>query len=91
MPLPPTPSGATVYLLRSLSKPDQPYVGLTRGPIQDRLRRHNKGHVRSTVRHRPWQLHATFWFADEGTATTFERYLKSGSGRAFARRHFETS
>jgi hypothetical protein len=26
--------------------------------------------------------------ADEPTAVQFERYLKSGSGRAFAKRHF---
>jgi hypothetical protein len=29
-------------------------------------------------------------FADEQTARRFERYLKSGSGRAFAKRHFGT-
>jgi len=27
-------------------------------------------------------------FADGSTAARFERYLKSGSGRAFAKRHF---
>ena len=28
-------------------------------------------------------------FSDEKRAIRFERYLKSGSGRAFAKRHFE--
>jgi hypothetical protein len=28
-------------------------------------------------------------FSDETRAVRFERYLKSGSGRAFAKRHFE--
>jgi hypothetical protein len=28
-------------------------------------------------------------FTDENRAIRFERYLKSGSGRAFAKRHFE--
>jgi hypothetical protein len=31
----------------------------------------------------------TVEFASEQTALRFERYLKSGSGRAFAKRHFE--
>jgi hypothetical protein len=33
--------------------------------------------------------HVTIHFPDEQRALDFERYLKSGSGRAFARRHFE--
>jgi hypothetical protein len=31
---------------------------------------------------------ATVEFADPIRAAAFERYLKSGSGRAFAKRHF---
>jgi putative endonuclease len=41
-----------------------------------------------TARHRPWRLPAAVEFASEGLAARFERYLKTGSGRAFARRHF---
>jgi hypothetical protein len=54
--------------------------------VHDRLARHNTGDVASTSPHRPWHLHA--WFADPDTARRFERYLKSDSGRAFAKLHF---
>jgi len=36
-----------------------------------------------------WQLHVTIELADEDRALAFERYLKSGSGRACAKRHFD--
>jgi hypothetical protein len=39
-----------------------------------------------TVHHRPWQVIVSVEFLDERTAVRFERYLKSGSDRAFARR-----
>ena len=42
-----------------------------------------------TAAHRPWHLHVVIEFAEESTAIRFERYLKSGSGRRFAKRHFE--
>ena len=38
--------------------------------------------------YRPWHLHVTIELPDEQRAIDFERYLKSGSGRAFAKRHF---
>lgn len=80
--------GATVYLLRSLSHPDQPYIGLSQSRISERLRRHNHGDVPATARYRPWRIEAALWFRSRKTAAHFERYLKSGSGRAFAKRHF---
>ena len=64
------------------------YVGLT-SDVRGRLSDHNTGRCPHTARRRPWQLHVVMEFADEATATRFERYLKSGSGRAFAKRHFE--
>jgi hypothetical protein len=42
----------------------------------------------SSLFHKPWQLVACVEFADEKTAVRFERYLESGSGRAFAKRPF---
>ncbi|MHC4137478.1 MAG: GIY-YIG nuclease family protein [Planctomycetota bacterium] len=68
--------------------PDAALRRLTRLPIHDRLRRHNAGDLPSTARYRPWRLRAAFWFADIDKAAAFERYLKTGSGRAFAKRHF---
>jgi putative endonuclease len=44
--------------------------------------------TRSTIHGRPWRLASYFAFADEIKARNFERYLKSGSGKTFANRHF---
>jgi putative endonuclease len=50
---------------------------------------HNAGRCPHTVSRRPWQRHVVIEFSNERSAIRFERYLKSGSGRAFAKRHFE--
>ena len=76
-----------VYLLRSCSCPDQTYVGPT-GDLKGRLRAHNAGRSPHTAKGRPWRLAVAVAFGDEETALRFERYLKTGSGRGFARRHF---
>jgi predicted GIY-YIG superfamily endonuclease len=76
-----------VYILRSLSDPSRPYIGLT-SDVRARLADHNAGRCPHTARHRPWQLDVTIELPDEQRAIAFERYLKSGSGRAFAKRHF---
>jgi len=44
--------------------------------------------TQGTARHKPWELVASVEFASKTSAVCFERYLKSGSGRAFAKRHF---
>jgi predicted GIY-YIG superfamily endonuclease len=54
-----------------------------------RLSEHNSGKSRHTVKFRPWELSAYIAFPDLPRALSFERYLKSGSGRAFAKKHFE--
>jgi putative endonuclease len=79
-----------VYVLRSESNPTKHYVGVT-GNVDERIEWHNSGPSSQTVRHRPWSVIVSIEFADERTAIAFERYLKSGSGRAFARRHFASS
>lgn len=76
-----------VYLLRSTSR-GRPYIGLT-SDFPARLAAHNAGQNPSTARHRPWVLVALVEFTNESTAARFERYLKSGSGRAFAKKHLE--
>jgi putative endonuclease len=75
-----------VYLLRSLAFPEQRYIGLT-SSLKSRLRAHNAGQSIHTAKYKPWQLVAYFAFKDEGKAASFEKYLKSGSGRAFANSH----
>jgi len=75
-----------VYILKSHHEPPHFYIGVT-AATEDRLLDHNAGRCPHTVRYRPWSLHVTIEFASENTALLFERYLKSGSGRAFAKRH----
>jgi predicted GIY-YIG superfamily endonuclease len=76
-----------VYILRSRSDPARPYIGVTHG-VGARLADHNAGRCPHTARHRPWHVHVSIQLPDEDRAIAFERYLKSGSGRAFAKRHF---
>jgi len=76
-----------VYLLISEMHPHQHYVGLSRD-LKKRLAEHNAGHSIHTSKFIPWKIAAYFAFADESTASSFERYLKSGSGKAFLKRHF---
>jgi predicted GIY-YIG superfamily endonuclease len=57
--------------------------------VHGRLADHNAGRCPHTAKHRPWRHHVVIEFPDEQRAIRFERYLKSGSGRAFAKRHFE--
>lgn len=76
-----------VYVLRSLVDPDRHYVGRT-ADLAGRLASHNAGESPQTARHRPWQVVVLVQFVSEQRAADFEKFLKSGSGRAFARQHF---
>ncbi|HEY0874376.1 MAG TPA: GIY-YIG nuclease family protein [Vicinamibacterales bacterium] len=76
-----------VYILRSESNPSRHYVGITDN-VDARLEWHNRGPSGHTVNHRPWSLVVTMEFRTEKAARVFEKYLKSGSGRAFTKRHF---
>jgi predicted GIY-YIG superfamily endonuclease len=75
-----------VYLLESIADPQQRYVGLT-DDLRARLAIHNAGRSPHTSKFKPWRLIAYVAFADEAKAVAFERYLKTGSGRAFSNRH----
>jgi predicted GIY-YIG superfamily endonuclease len=72
-----------VYLIRSRSAPTRRYIGYSDN-LRQRLADHNAGKNPSTAHDRPWQLHAYLAFSDKHLASAFERYLKSGSGHAFA-------
>jgi predicted GIY-YIG superfamily endonuclease len=78
-----------VYIIRSKADPAHHYVGITNN-IDSRLEWHNHGPSGYTVNHRPWSLVVALEFPTEKAARRFEKYLKSGSGRAFATRHFAT-
>jgi len=55
--------------------------------LKTRLAKHNKGDVSHTSKFLPWELRTYIAFSTREQAAEFERYLKSGSGRAFASRH----
>ena len=76
-----------VYVLLSTVHQNRYYTGLTSN-VQARLAAHNEGLSKHTANGRPWNLVTTIEFLDAERAKTFEMYLKSGSGRAFARRYF---
>ena len=84
---PAIPDMGYAYLLVSISHPAQHYIGIARD-LKKRLADHNDGRSKHTAKFPPWKLAAYFDFADEKMAVAFEKYLKSGSGRAFLKRHF---
>ena len=65
----------------------QHYVGFTHD-LKQRLTDHNEGKSPQTRKFKPWHLVAYIGFADTLTAHAFEKYLKSGSGKAFLRKRF---
>jgi putative endonuclease len=75
-----------VYILRSETHPDQTYIGSTQD-LRARLAQHNSGKSVHTNKFKPWNLLAYVALPEKQLADTFEKYLKSGSGRAFAKRH----
>ena len=79
--------GTYVYLLRSKACADKRYIGVTSN-LRKRLVEHNAGKSIHTNKFMPWELVVAVYFTDGRRADEFERYLKHGSGPAFARRHF---
>jgi len=76
-----------MYYVYSLQCKDGYYIGCTDN-IQNRLERHQKGHVPATADRLPITLEFYFVTDDKYKAFKFEKYLKSGSGRAFIKKHF---
>lgn len=74
-----------VYLIESIADPTKRYVGVT-ADLKARLAEHNAGKSAHTSKHLPWRLVTYIAFSDRPQAEAFERYLKSGSGHAFARK-----
>jgi predicted GIY-YIG superfamily endonuclease len=75
-----------VYILESLAEAGRFYVGCT-ADLRAKLEKHNGGDVMHTSKYRPWQVKTYIAFSDERQAFHFEKYLKSASGRAFAKKH----
>jgi putative endonuclease len=81
------PDKRFVYVLRSDCNPRRHYVDLT-SDVPARLVWHNVGQNEHTIRDRPWHILVSLEFRCAEAAAQFERYLKTGSGRAFAKPHF---
>jgi len=76
-----------VYMLQSSTEPARYYVGLTEN-LETRLKKHNEGGCLHTVKYRPWRVQTAVAFRSRDKAVAFEKYLKTHSGRAFAKKHF---
>ncbi|MCL2473916.1 MAG: GIY-YIG nuclease family protein [Alphaproteobacteria bacterium] len=75
-----------VYILQSINTPDRFYTGYT-NDLKKRFNDHNKGLSIHTNKFKPWHLKNYLAFDNKEKAEQFERYLKTGSGREFIKRH----
>ena len=66
---------------------NQQYVGFTEN-LKNRLIDHREGKCETTAKYRPVKLIWCCLFSNKKKALEFEKYLKSGSGTEFRRRHF---
>lgn len=76
-----------VYIIKSTKFPEKIYIGKTKD-LKKRLYGHNTGGTFHTAKYRPWDLVIFFGILDDNRAINFEKYLKSGSGRAFLMKRF---
>jgi putative endonuclease len=74
-----------VYILQSMQHGERYYVGVT-DDLRSGLQKHNAGEVSHTSKYAPWSIKTYVAFSDEKQAIAFENYLKSASGRAFAKK-----
>lgn len=72
-----------IYVLKSKKDKSQ-YIGLSQD-IEDRLKEHNAGRVKSTKSKKPWGLLYKEPCATRLDARKREKYLKSAAGRRFRR------
>ena len=76
-----------VYILIDTETEMHHYVGFTQD-LSERLAKHNAGEVPHTSKFKPWRIQTAIALDCKEKAVAFEDYLKSGSGREFAKRHF---
>lgn len=79
---------AFVYILKSLNYNYQ-YIGSTRQSLEERLMRHNSGHIVSTKGKCPFVILHSESFDNYTDARKKELYFKSGSGREHLKRILE--
>ena len=76
-----------VYILVDITTETHHYTGVTED-LHARLAKHNAGEVPHTSKFKPWRIQTAIAFDCKEKAYAFEKYLKTGSGREFAKRHF---
>lgn len=74
-----------VYIL--LCSDEKTYIGGCTDDLKERLNRHNKGNIPATQDRLPVKLISYFAYSNKYIAFNFEKYLKSGSGRTFMKKH----
>ncbi len=75
-----------VYFLKSLKNGDL-YVGSTEN-IENRLKRHNAGKVRSTQFYRPWKLVGQEQYETRAEAVKMEVFFKTGQQKEILKKKF---
>ena len=76
-----------VYILKSISFPDKNYIGYITD-LKNRLSKHNEGGSPYTSKYKPWKIRLAIYFSNKEKAFSFEKYLKSHSGKAFISKNF---
>jgi predicted GIY-YIG superfamily endonuclease len=76
-----------VYILRSKTNPEKTYIGFTQN-LDRRLIEHNELKSEYTKKYAPWEILSHTTFESKNKALDYEKYLKSGSGKAFLKKHF---
>jgi len=76
-----------MYYVYSLQCQDGYYVGCT-GDLHKRLARHKHKEISSTKHRGPVSLDFYVACKNKYVAFRLEKYFKSGSGRAFVKKHF---
>jgi predicted GIY-YIG superfamily endonuclease len=74
-----------VYILQSLVDKERFYTGFTED-LDSRLKSHNAGGCYHTSKYKPWRIKTATAFHNRERALEFEAYLKTPSGRAFAKK-----
>lgn len=77
-----------VYFLKSVKWPHKTYIGYTAEVPEARLAGHNKGNTPFTAQYKPWEIAAYVAFPTKEQAQAYEKYAKSGSGKAYTNRIF---
>ena len=74
-----------VYILQSIKYPGRYYTGFAED-IDARVKEHNQGKCAHTSKYVPWEIKTFVTFKNHKKAIEFEKYLKTSSGRAFAKK-----